>query len=574
LVSDSLRPFAEASDKCNLLDSILIETPSDPSFGDIYTNAAMCSAKELKVAPKVLARSIANSFEKCTFIDKVSIVDPGFVNLTLKNEFWHSVINEILNKGEKFSITNLKNGEAINVEFVSANPTGPLHTGHARNAVFGSAASNLLEKIGYSVTREFYINDKGNQIKFLAKSLYLRYLEILGHEISEADFGADMYCGEYIKDLAKQLLDTYQNKFVGLDEPEWIAELSKFAVEKMVNGIKNDLKSIMVTMDRYTSEAEVCRQNLVEEALELLSKRGDIYEGILPKPKGIEDDDEWEERPQTLFKSTKYGDSIDRAIKKADGTWTYFAGDIAYHLDKIRRGYKKLVTVFGADHGGYVKRLKAAVYALSNGEVELEVRLYQLVNFLERGKPIRMSKRTGNFIRLRDVIDKVGIDVSRYMMISRHHDVMIDFDFERAIECSMENPLFYIQYAYARICSVFKHYTEVFGDIHDDTLRECDVSSLTDPSELSMLKALSFWPERVKAAACTIEPHRVPICLQEIARAFHSLWNSGKQNTELRFVSTNNKSLTVARLSLLLATKIVLGDGLKIMGIIPMSEMR
>jgi arginyl-tRNA synthetase len=558
----------------DFFDSILVERPSDPSFGDVYTNAAMCFAKKLKTAPKVLANSIATLLEECPAIDKVSIVEPGFVNFTMKNEFWHGIIGKILDKKEKFSETNLKGGESINIEFVSANPTGPLHTGHARNAVFGSVASNLLEKIGYSVTREFYINDQGNQIKFLAKSLYLRYLEILGHEVSDDDFGADMYCGEYVKGLARQLLDTYQDKFVNLNESEWIDELSKFAVEKMVRNIEDDLKSIGVIMDEYTSEAEICRRNLVEEALDLLSKHGDIYEGVLPRPKGIEEDEEWEERPQTLFRSTKYGDSIDRALRKSDGTWTYFAGDIAYHLDKIRRGYKKMVAVLGADHGGYVKRLNAAVSALSDGTADLEIRLYQLVNFLENGKPIRMSKRAGNFISLRDVIDRVGIDVTRYMMISRHHDVMIDFDFEKAIECSMDNPLFYIQYAYARICSVFRHCAEVFGDISETDLSGSDMSVLSDASELSLLKALSFWPERVKSAACSIEPHRISTHLQEIAHSFHSLWNAGKQNTELRFVSIDDRRATTARLSLLLATKIVLEDGLKIMGITPMSEMR
>jgi arginyl-tRNA synthetase len=575
LIADALRSFGDASIDDDLFDAIVIERPSDPAFGDIYTNAAMFFAKKLRIAPKVLAGAISAALEQSALVDKVVVVDPGFINIDMKNEFWRGVISEILEKREKFGETNIGNGERINIEFVSANPTGPLHTGHARNAVFGSVASNLFEKIGYSVTREFYVNDQGNQIKFLAKSLYLRYLEVLGPEISENDFEADMYCGEYVKDLARQLYEVYQDRFIEQDESENIEELGNFAVKRMVDNIKSDLKSIGVVMDGYTSEAEICRQNLVEDALNILSARGDIYEGVLPRPKGIAEDDEWEERPQTLFKSTRYGDSIDRAIRKSDGTWTYFAGDIAYHLDKIRRGYKRMVAVLGADHGGYLKRLKAVVSSLSDGSADIEIRLYQLVNFLEKGKPVRMSKRSGNFIKLRDVVDRVGKDVTRYMMISRHHDVMIDFDFGKAIECSMENPLFYIQYAYARICSVFRHSEEIFGEIAENELKNCkDLSCLSDPTEITMMKVLSFWPERVKAAALTIEPHRIPNCLQEVAQAFHSLWNAGKQNAELRFVSSDNKSETSARLSLLLATKLVLEDGLHIMGITPISEMR
>lgn len=555
-------------------ESILIEQPKDLSFGDLYTNAAMVFSKKFSVVPLILAESIKESLLHNENVTEVSIAGPGFVNFKLKNESWQNIISDIINKGKKYSYVDIANNALMNVEFVSANPTGPLHTGHARNAVFGSVAVKLLEKIGYKVTKEFYINDQGNQIKSLARSLYLRYREALGIQISESDFTSDMYCGDYLKDLGNELVTLYQDQFLNKEESEWIDFFKKFAVDRMMENAKKDLELLGVTMDQYTHESDVCKQKLVEEALAILSEDGDIYEGILPRPKGIDNDDDWEERPQTLFKSTKYGDDVDRAIRKSDGTWTYFAGDLAYHLNKIKRGYNKMVAILGADHNGYVKRLKSAVKALSDGKANIEIRLYQLVNFLENGRIIKMSKRSGNFITLKDVVTRVGKDVTRYMMISRHQDVMIDFDFAKAIEQSMDNPLFYIQYAYARICSVFRNFESNFGEINKDELLNCDKSSLRDESEISLIKNLTVWPEVVKCAAIAIEPHRIPIYLQKIASLFHSLWNKGKINTELRFVDPNNKKDTLARIALLQATKEVIEDGFNIIGITPMSEMK
>ncbi len=553
--------------------AINIEKPRDPSHGDLSTNAAMMFAKQLGTKPLVLAKSICDALVLKKIVKEAVIAGPGFVNIKLQETFWQTVINEVIEKKDDYSLTNLNHSSMINVEFVSANPTGPLHTGHARNAVFGSVVVNLMKKIGHRVTSEFYINDQGNQIKSLAKSLHLRYREVLGAKVSEDEFKEDMYCGSYVRDLAKDLVDMYQDYFLNMSEPEWLDILGKFAVEKMMENVKIDLELIGVKMDVYTSEAELCRNKLVDEALAILSDRGDIYEGIIPQPKGMLLED-WEERPQTLFKSTKYGDDIDRPIRKSDGTWTYFAGDLAYHLDKIRRGYRKMVAILGADHSGYVKRLQAAVKAMSNGEAEIDIRLYQLVNFLENGNPIKMSKRSGNFITLKDVVNRVGKDITRYMMVSRHHDVMIDFDFAKVIECSMENPIFYIQYAYARICSVFRNYEASAGKIDADKLATCDKSQLTDESEIAIMRDLSFWPEYVASAALAIEPHRIPTHLQEIAQHFHSLWNKGKSNSELRFIDQNNKEATLARLSLLEATRIALEDGLKIIGIEPLAEMK
>ena len=555
-------------------DMILLDQPKDKNLGDLYTNAAMMFAKRLEISPRVLAEAIRDALASSENVTEVSLAGPGFINFKLKNSFWQGVISDVIEQNENYGFSNVYANKLINVEFVSANPTGPLHTGHARNAVFGSVVANLLERIGYKVTREFYINDQGNQIKFLARSLYLRYREALGAEISESDFTSDMYCGAYVKELAKELVDIYQDKFLNQPESEWLALLSQFAIDRMMQNVKNDLRNLGVVMDVYTSEAELCKRNLVEEALNILSECGDIYEGVLPRPKGIASDDEWEERPQTLFRSTKYGDDVDRAIRKSDGTWTYFAADLAYHLDKIKRGFTEMVAILGADHNGYVKRLKSAVKALSAGKANLEVRLYQLVNFLENGKPVRMSKRAGNFITLKDVVERVGKDVTRYMMISRHHDVMIDFDFVKAVEQSMDNPLFYIQYAYARICSVFRNYEAENGEIIQDDLLNSDKSILTDEAEISLMKALAFWPDQVKAAAIAIEPHRIPVYMQNIASLFHSLWNKGKINSELRFIDKENRHETISRLSLLMATKKVLEDGFRIIGVTPMMEMR
>ena len=575
IILQVLKNFSKTDENSSKLcsDKILIDIPNDENVGDLYTNSAMVFAKNLGTNPQNLAKSICESLLKNDFVSSAEIAGPGFVNFRLSAKAWIHIVEEILNKKKYYSYSNIKNLEQINVEFVSANPTGPLHTGHARNAVFGSVIVNLLEKIGYKVTKEFYINDQGNQIRSLAKSLYLRYREALGANISCSDFTEDMYCGDYVKELAKDLVSSYQDSFLNKEESEWLDFFSKYAIEKMLESIKSDLKLLGVEMDVYTSEADICKRKLVDEALGILYEYGDIYDGVIPEPKGIDVTD-WEERPQTLFRSTKYGDDIDRAIRKSDGTWTYFAGDMAYHLDKIRRGFNNMVGVLGADHVGYVKRLKAVVKAISNGEADIKIQLYQLVNFLENGKPVRMSKRAGNFITLKEVVERVGKDITRFLMISRHHDVMIDFDFIKAVEFSMENPIFYIQYAYARICSVFRNAMKVFPDITTEEIRNCDKSVVIDKSETDLIKILSIWPGYVVSAAKALEPHRIPSFLYQLASAFHSLWNKGKTDLTLRFIDENDKNKTLARLSLLEATKIVIADGFEIIGVSPMEEMK
>ncbi|MDR2458739.1 MAG: arginine--tRNA ligase [Holosporales bacterium] len=574
-ILDALQQYIDVCDLNVDIDTeIAVEPPHCKNHGDLYTNAAMVFAKKLKKPPKEIANIICEHLLKIPEITEASIANPGFINIRVNTDTWKLKIGEIIRLGCDYSYTNIYQGTTVNVEFVSANPTGPLHTGHARNAVLGSVIANLLEKVGYIVTREFYINDLGSQIKSLAKSVYLRYQENFGITVPDSTFTDDMYCGEYIRDITAALAEIHHDAFIGKDEAEWLRPFCEFSIARMMDGIKNDLAIVGVTMDLYTSEASLHARGMMDRALTKLMENGDVYGGVLPRPKGISNDEEWEELPQTLFNSTKYGDDVDRVIQKSDGTWTYFAGDLAYHLDKIERGYQRLVTILGADHNGYIKRLLAAVNAMSHGKVQFDVRLYQLVNFLENGVPVRMSKRSGNFITLRDVVDRVGKDITRYMMISRHHDVMIDFDFAKVVECTIDNPLFYVQYAYARICSVFRHYESVFGKVDEAELAICDTACITDELEMELVKALAYWPEQVKAAAIALESHRIPKHLQDIAHNFHALWNKGKTNAELRFIDRNDKESTKARLALLLATKFVIEDGFKIIGVTPMQEMR
>lgn len=554
------------------LHDILIGLPNE-NRGDLYTNAAMIFAKRIGANPRELATRICNELLKSDFVASAEVAGPGFVNFNLNLSAWHAVINLPIKYKNNYSVCNIGKNEKVNVEFVSANPTGPLHTGHARNAVFGSVVANLLQKIGYLVTKEFYINDMGNQVKSLARSVYLRYKEKLGYKIQESDFTDDMYIGEYVKDIAESVVQKYGNSMLDKEEDQYIEELSNFSIKNVMDNILDDLDYIGVKMDVFTSEKEVCTSGTLEEAFKILTEKGCIYDGVIDKPKGIDIPD-WEPRKQKIFASTKYGDDLDRPVQKSDGSNTYFAGDIAYHLDKIKRGFMKMINILGADHNGYVKRLQAAVSALSDGKAEVSVKLYQLVNFLENGVPVRMSKRSGNFITLREVVDRVGRDATRFMMISRDHNVMIDFDFVKVCEYSMENPLFYIQYAYARICSVFKYSLKIWPEINDDMLVECSKCCLTDKAEIDLIKLLCFWPDHVSSAAKSVEPHKIPYYLREIAAKFHALWNAGKLNTALRFIDERDKDSTMARLALLKATASVIEDGFAILGITPMQEMR
>lgn len=554
------------------LNKVTVDPPRDSTHGDMAINAAMVLAKSSGKNPRELAELIAQGLKKHADVENVEIAGPGFINVTLKPNYWQNHLLEILKANITYGSSTLGAGEKVNVEYVSANPTGPLHTGHGRNAILGDAIASLLQKVGYSVSREYYINDAGGQIDALARSVYLRYLEALGHSISERDFLEGMYGGDYLVPVGKALAEQKGDVWVGQPEAVWIEEIRSFSVNAMMKLVREDLEVLGVYMDVFFSEKKLIDEGGVEEALNVLKQKGDLYEGVLERPKG-HDVEDWEPRPQTLFKATSYGDDVDRPLQKSDGSWTYFASDIAYHLNKFRRGFSQMIDVLGADHGGYLKRIQAATNAVTNGAGHVEVKSCQMVNFMENGVPIKMSKRAGTFIKLRDVTDRVGKDVTRFIMLTRRHDMTIDFDFAKVIEQTRENPVFYVQYAHARISSVLRHGISLLPKVFED-ITKIDVSLLTDAAELEMIKLLASWPRQVEVAALTREPHRIAYFLQDVASTFHALWNKGKDNAQLRFIDPENVSPTSARLALVKGTAVVIASGLGLFGITPVEEMR
>jgi arginyl-tRNA synthetase len=554
------------------LSRVTVDPPKDPTHGDMAVNAAMVLAKSAGKNPREIASMLAHSFQKFPNVSSVEIAGPGFINLTLTPEFWQNQLVTIIQNGTSFGGSNLGANEKINVEYVSANPTGPLHTGHGRNAVLGDAIASLLQKIGYNVCREYYINDAGGQIDALARSVYLRYLEALGQSLKEEDFKEGMYGGDYLIPLGKELAEKKGDIWVDQPESIWIEDIRQFSVQAMMTIIQEDLNALGVHMDVFTSEKKLIENGIINKALQLLEEKGDLYVGVLERPKGHNVDD-WEPRPQTLFRATAYGDDVDRPLKKSDGTWTYFASDIGYHLDKFQRGFSQMIDVLGADHGGYLKRIQAATTAVTNSKGHAEVKSCQMVNFMENGIPIKMSKRAGTFIKLRDVTDRVGKDVTRFMMLTRRHDMGIDFDFTKVVEQTRDNPVFYVQYAHARVSSVLRHGLTLFSDALQDTSK-INVTLLTDVSELEMIKLLANWPRQIEVAALFREPHRIAYFLHDVASAFHALWNKGKDHTHLRFIDPDNRAITLARLALVKSTAIVIASGLELFGITPLEEMR
>ena len=549
--------------------NITVEPPKDSRHGDMSTNAAMVLSKSVEVKPRELAQIISEALSPKEIISSVDIAGPGFINITLSNFSWHGLLSTIVMSGVNFGKSGMGSSQKVNVEFVSANPTGPLHVGHTRGAVFGDALANLLAYSGYDVTREYYINDGGSQVDVLARSIFLRYQEAFGKEVV---FEEGTYPGDYLIPIAKALKEKVGDLYLNKPEDNWLPELRNFAVEAMMNLIRSDLDLLGIEMDTFFSEKSLYGSGKIEAALDRLRDNGLIYKGVLEPPKGKKTDD-WEPREQTLFKSTEHGDDVDRPVLKSDGSWTYFAPDIAYHFDKISRGFDILIDVFGADHGGYVKRMKAAVSALSSGEVPLDIKLCQLVKLYQNGEPFKMSKRAGNFVMLRDLVEQVGPDVTRFVMLTRKNDAALDFDFQKVLEQSRENPVFYVQYAHARIKSVIRKAEALNVDTSDYALSEANLSSLTHASELSLIKKLAEWPRIVELSARLYEPHRLAFYLFDLSSELHSHWGKGGENPHLRFLQSDDMTITKSKIALARAVSIVISSGLAILGVQPAEKM-
>ena len=551
-------------------DAVAVEPPRDPLHGDMATNAAMVLAKPSGRKPREIADVLAAALRQDPRITAADVAGPGFLNLRLAPAVWQSLIKEVLEHGQSFGRSSVGAGQRVNVEYVSANPTGPLHVGHTRGAVFGDALASLLDYAGYAVTREYYINDGGAQVDVLARSVYLRYLEAHGREVAFED---GTYPGDYLISVGQALKDKVGAEFIDKDEQLWLGEVREFAATAMMDMIREDLALLGVKMDHFFSEKSLYGTGRIESAIDKLRAKGLIYEGVLEPPKGKKPED-WEPREQTLFKSTEHGDDVDRPVMKSDGRWTYFAPDIAYHSDKVDREFDLLIDILGADHGGYVKRMKAAVSALSDGKVPLEIKLTQLVRLYKDGEPFKMSKRAGTFVTLRDVIDQVGADVTRFVMLTRKNDASLDFDFDKVLEQSRENPVFYVQYAHARVCSVLRRASEAGITVDDGTLRGADLTLLAHPAELSVAKKLAEWPRLIEIAARTNEPHRVAFFLYELASELHALWNKGNEEPSLRFVQDDDPGTSQAKIALARAVSVVISAGLAILGVTPAEEMR
>lgn len=554
------------------IDRITAEPPRDPSHGDIATNAAMVLAKPVGTKPRAIAEPLAEALRGLDTVESVEVAGPGFINIRLSTALWVEQLAKILEAGTGYGGSSLGGGRRVNVEYVSANPTGPLHAAHARGAVFGDALAALLEKAGYDVGREYYINDAGAQVETLARSAYLRYREALGETVTIPD---GHYPGEYLKDVGRAIAERDGGRWLEEPEDAWLESFRAFAVELMMTDIEKDLIALGIRMDRFSSERALVADGAVDRVLARLEAGGLVYTGVLEPPKGKTPED-WEPRPQLLFKATAFGDDVDRPLKKSDGSWTYFSNDIAYHLDKLERGYPEMIDVWGADHGGYVKRMKAAVTALTGGEGNLDVKLCQLVHLFDGGRPVRMSKRAGTFVTLADVLGAVGPDVLRFIMLTRRNDQTLEFDYQKVREQSRDNPVFYVQYAHARACSVIRHAAEAFAgaDLSDAALSKASGASLTDPDEIGLIKLLASWPRVVESAAEAHEPHRVAFYLGDVAAAFHGLWNKGREDARLRFILEDDRDKTLARMALVRATATVVASGLGVMGVTPVEELR
>lgn len=572
LVIDSLQQMQAQGDLPDGLsfDAVTVEPPRDAAHGDMATNAAMVLAKPSSCKPRDIAQRLATLLSADPRLASVEVAGPGFLNLRLASTLWADVLRAILADPAGYGRATVGAGIKVNVEYVSANPTGPLHVGHTRGAVFGDALASMLDFAGYDVTREYYINDGGAQVDVLARSVYLRYLEAHGQEVAFED---GTYPGDYLIAVGQALKEKVGDSYLGKGEQVWLEDVREFSTLAMMELIREDLLALGVKMDVFYSEKSLYGTGLIEAAIEDLKSKGLIYQGVLEPPKGKKPED-WEPREQTLFRSTDHGDDVDRPVQKSDGSWTYFAPDIAYHYDKVQRGFDQLIDVFGADHGGYVKRMKAAVSALSYDKTSLDIKLTQLVKLFKNGAPFKMSKRAGTFVTLRDLVDQVGADATRFVMLTRKNDAPLDFDFDKVMEQTKENPVFYVQYAHARICSVMRKAQLAGVAVEDAVLQATDLAGLTDAAELTLAAKLAEFPRLIEIAARSNEPHRIAFYLYDLASEFHALWNKGNEQPELRFLQEGNLATSQAKIALIRATAVVISNGLGILGVQPAQEMR
>jgi len=566
---------AEGALPANLdLTNVEVMAPREAAHGDLASNAALVLAKAARMKPRDIADRLADKLRAWGDIESVAVAGAGFLNLRFAPRFWQAVVAQIIKEEGDHGRVDLGRGERVNVEYVSANPTGPMHVGHCRGAVFGDALANLLAFVGYAVTREYYINDAGAQVDALARSAYLRYREALGEDIGQIPEG--LYPGDYLKPVGAALAREHGATLRNLPEERWLPLVRDAAIGAMMAMIKNDLAALNVRHDVFFSERSLTSgEDEVKATIEELRRKGLVYQGRLDKPKG-HDDAEWEDREQTLFRSTAFGDDVDRALVKSDGSYTYFAADMAYHHNKLARGFRHLINVFGADHAGYLTRVKAAVAALSDGKADLDIKVCQLVRLFRAGEPVRMSKRAGAFVTLREVVEEVGRDPVRFMMLYRKNDAALDFDLAKVLEQSKDNPVFYVQYAHARAASVFRNARQVFPSVSERApeVVGADLTRLEDAGEIELIRRLAAYPVIIEGAARAHEPHRLAFYLYDLASAFHAQWTRGNDSPHLRFIQPEDAGLTGARLALIAATKRVIFSGLTLLGVQAPDEMR
>jgi len=546
--------------------NVTVEPPRDPSHGDLATNAAMVLAKGAGTNPRALAEAIRPKLEALPPVTSVEIAGPGFINLRLKSDAWRDELRTILREGDAYGLSTVGANERVNVEYVSANPTGPMHVGHCRGAVVGDSLARVLEAAGFRVTKEYYVNDAGAQVDTLARSVHLRYREALGEDIGDIPEG--LYPGEYLKPLGEILAAQHGDRYVSAPEAEWLPIFRDAAIKAMLDLIRHDLGLLSIHHDLFSSEAELQKSGAVDEAMEVLRSKGLVYEGTLERPKSLDPHDEWEPVELTLFRSTEFGDDQDRPMKKSDGSWTYFGADAAYHWQKAKYA-DHLVNIWGADHAGTVKRVQSAVKALTDGRVDLDVKLINMVRLFRAGEPVKMSKRAGDFVTLADVVTEVGKDVVRFMMLTKRADTPLDFDFAKVVEASKDNPVFYVQYAHARISSLKRKAAEAGVDLGTPA----DLS-LLDDEELALVKRAAQYPRTVESAAMAHEPHRIAFYLYDLAAEFHALWNRGNDDPSRRFLVENNPQLSRSRLELAMGIAQIIRSGLDLMGVAATEEMR